>query len=794
MNWYKTALKQNIYDNLLKWWENEDNNLSFDHIFGDKTRIVIPLIDKNLRHFIEKIENIKDPKTGKSKNYKVDLPRGVVIETGLTEQGKPFRREKRIGKVVQKEMTQNDVDFWSRYASGKNSYISNYAIVVSRNPIDVIRMSDHDKIKSCHAPGRSYFDSAKTEAQGHGPVAYLIEKDDLKKIPNLQALEIFTDKQRNITENTIEPISRIRLREFKDPDGKEILIPEKKVYGDKAELVPILQDSITHWARQVQPDFYHNPPNPQELKEYVRLGGNYTDTNAGEMFNNFFDTNKYKGVSTKVTGEDGEELENLFEQYDEEIRRINQEYSGKIKNTIFPYASVEDVDGNPHVFMSANAQFKIPVDLFKNIKKFKDNTKLRATERIIEEVVKETTKELGIYDMGWLNISHQNDLIIINISVEPDVFDNTPDDYRDFYQSLKQDWDDQYDTIERGILYGLQQAEILKSNFFVGIDKIYEHESFLHFNWDINEYILEIESEPIHIYRDSELSKIELNFNILKNISEISSEEIKKILSDHIKKFFVDNNPVFEQVKSFMPPKVDINKIQIPTVNIKLARFSGNTFVTILFLLDPRQSDEQLKITEQYIRLLDNNFNELAVKIQEVFQYNTTQTLRKIHEEKQKEPDKIYKKEQKKALNKTAQHKDWYNTDVAKDPNTSPEILAKILEKENDDHISWNAAQNPNCPPEALAKVLERGKDNWVSHFVARNLNCPSEALVKVLEKGKNDLVSGFAAQNPNCPFRAKIDWMRAIGQIKTEDENSILEEQEQLDNSDLEKFKDLLK
>ena len=112
--------------------------------------------------------------------------------------------------------------------------------------------------------------------------------------------------------------------------------------------------------------------------------------------------------------------------------------------------------------------------------------------------------------------------------------------------------------------------------------------------------------------------------------------------------------------------------------------------------------------------------------------------------------------------------KNYYTEEVAKNPNTSPEILAKILRLGKDDFVSWNAAINPNCPPEVLAEVLKRGKDNTVSWY---------------------------AAHNPNCPPLAKIKWMQATGRIEKEDPSKHIIEYDSKEgkDEDLEKLERLI-
>jgi len=136
----------------------------------------------------------------------------------------------------------------------------------------------------------------------------------------------------------------------------------------------------------------------------------------------------------------------------------------------------------------------------------------------------------------------------------------------------------------------------------------------------------------------------------------------------------------------------------------------------------------------------------------------------------------------------------WYNSNIAKDKNTSPEILKKILERGRDDSVSEYAARNHNCPALALEMVLKRGKDDFVSWDAAKNPNCPSSALEMVLNRGKDDSVSWNVSQNPNCPALAKITWMQATGKIGKEDPSKhIIEREEYKEDEDLKKLRDLI-
>jgi len=171
---------------------------------------------------------------------------------------------------------------YDRWKSKKD----NVAVVISRAPIDVLRMSDHptasQKIDSCHKPGKSHFQCAVDEAQGSGLVAYVVDKDQIKD-RDPESPELFADVDRGV--EGVVPEARIRLRRFERTDGSsELAVPEHAVYGAQ---YPDLLDFVTDWARDQQREVFEAKP---RLSEYQLTGGTYRDTSDADMFNHFFDT------------------------------------------------------------------------------------------------------------------------------------------------------------------------------------------------------------------------------------------------------------------------------------------------------------------------------------------------------------------------------------------------------------------------------------------------------------------------------------------------------------------------
>jgi len=202
-------------------------------------------------------------------------------------------------------------EYWKKNAGYIKKEINNidndkFSIIITRHPVDVLRMSDFDEITSCHSPAsrasayQSYYKCAVAEAQGHGAVAYVVETDELLSATNtgnidsaeqeIQEGEIFYDDKRADT-GDIEPVSRIRVRHVRyydtdEParwdDGQDVGMPEKRVYGAD---IPGLANQVTDWARSNQEEVIQNMPKEDgkiNLDRFMIFGGSYEDTANAE--------------------------------------------------------------------------------------------------------------------------------------------------------------------------------------------------------------------------------------------------------------------------------------------------------------------------------------------------------------------------------------------------------------------------------------------------------------------------------------------------------------------------------
>lgn len=219
---------------------------------------------------------------------------------------------------------------WSNWWRDNAGYIKNnydelfgdkYAMIITRHPVDVLRMSDFRQIYSCHSPpshphhDKSFYKCAVAEAHGHGAIAYVVNRDELLQVTEASSLEeaerqiqdgeIFGDERRGSHVGiyhptiTLEPISRIRLRQVRyygDSDaafdganadtesgeGTELAVPEIRVYGSK---IPGIRDRLIRWVKEGQPISIDDLPknadrgNAVDLDRFVKFGGSYEDNN-----------------------------------------------------------------------------------------------------------------------------------------------------------------------------------------------------------------------------------------------------------------------------------------------------------------------------------------------------------------------------------------------------------------------------------------------------------------------------------------------------------------------------------
>jgi hypothetical protein len=174
---------------------------------------------------------------------------------------------------------------------------STKSIIISRVPIDVLRMSDHAGMHSCHSQPEEYtggyFYCTLAEARNQGAIAYLVKNKDLENI-DLNAPEIFYDPQRGV--KGITPLNRVRIRRIVDQDtGIDFMANETRIYGyEKAVgFVETVKNWIAQQTKKVLYDPSSSDPNERyfvpDISTLQMLGGHYSDSGMNKLTSDFIE-------------------------------------------------------------------------------------------------------------------------------------------------------------------------------------------------------------------------------------------------------------------------------------------------------------------------------------------------------------------------------------------------------------------------------------------------------------------------------------------------------------------------
>lgn len=325
-------------------------NLPFNDIFRGNYRIAIPLEGSQLYELIRLLQN---------QGYTLNLDKGTATKTkkSISEKGLQALRDKlevarqrgnkeeatrisnqinsvlsrsdkkteiKIGKAIQRSGIGSEwLDFWSNYQSGEIFNQREHSVIISRHPVDVLRMSDFEDIESCHSQGGMYWKCAIAEAREGGIVAYLVDTNDIRGKDINSQDEIFYDEERDIRywkgydffDTLIKPKARIRLRRFKHVDtNTNLAIPESRVYGASGDLAKRLKDAILNFPFGIEQMDFDDNDNTGEDRTIIRLSFEAHERNNPDDYRYFL-----------------EELKSVDENYNKYYAHVEQVF---VKNGI----------------------------------------------------------------------------------------------------------------------------------------------------------------------------------------------------------------------------------------------------------------------------------------------------------------------------------------------------------------------------------------------------------------------------------------------------------------------------
>ena len=510
-----TEISQDEYQKIRDYMDKlSPEDLQFNNLFDDKLRLIIPF-PVQLKGIIAEIE-----KFFQKNDWEIDFTNGTaerkvskVIEKGIKKGEKIEKIEKyRIGKILKflddlkrkiearspkaevavkkfnnlfphddfegfwwlgEKNPEKWLSFWNKESE---KYIGNpdalesskFSVILSRNYTDVLKMSDFDGISSCHSEGGAYFHCARAEAKNKGLIAYVVKNEDLKNVENLQAEEIFLDKQRRI--EGIAPVARLRLRRFQikkeDEKDYDLAIPERKFYGQK---IPSFYNIVRDFIYNKQKHLFKNNMPDFDLRDVVRLGASYADNKDGLLFQRFFkddNFNEHINAEQDPEGEE-EEVDGRWEEYETAQADIQAEADRHLNN-IYVYSNVDDNgEGEPYISFSAGMDFRF------------------ADEDVKEEYLKdiygrwrwdliEKFRKTGLYDFGNFDFDYDtyNGKFLVRGQIEPEEYDWTPEGFEDFVEWIKSDVDDQYRVYFKKVRDALREFGIFKEE--TAMNKIFD--------------------------------------------------------------------------------------------------------------------------------------------------------------------------------------------------------------------------------------------------------------------------------------------------------------------------------
>jgi len=293
------------------------------------------------------------------------------------------------GTVENREKLKELTEYWQKNAGYIKKNINSlendkYSIIITRDPVDILRMSDYNSWTSCHSPPsrgggqQSLYKCAVAEAQGHGAVAYVVNTEDLLHATNtaniesaeqeIQEGEIFSDDTRGShigIAMDFQPVSRVRLRQMRyfdwekhdagEDDGTQIAVPEMRVYGAG---IPGFVNRVVKWARENQEEVIANMPRSGgkvDLDDFKIYGGSSEDNPRSHLLAQLTGLTQEDFIGR--VQQDTETEDNLPEDWMGDIGRIWEDQCQEIKDdwnqryaaTEVDFRVEEDYDGGYYI-------------------------------------------------------------------------------------------------------------------------------------------------------------------------------------------------------------------------------------------------------------------------------------------------------------------------------------------------------------------------------------------------------------------------------------------------------------
>jgi len=436
---------------------------------------------------------------------------------------------------------------------------------LTRDPVDVMRMADFDNITSCHSPPSrgstqgSYYKCAVAEAHGHGAVAYVVETEDLHKWSGRNDLdmdeieeemqggiEIFYDDKRYGDAGSIQPVSRVRLRQVRyyDTDtpkrydeGTEIAVPEKRVYG---AAIPGFVERVIAWARENQQEVIENMPKEDgkiNLSRLTIFGGSYEDTAgaAGRraLVSKLIGADHFKGFTGSMKQDsytedtlDSNAISGMAGRWEQDVETALEEWNNRWA-MIKVEADVED-DGDGGMYITAQAEIKIQIPQ----DEFVRTPNSYPTAMHAFDYMNERYGDLFDTDNSWINylrVSNGPDAVVFacRLNMEhPEISENgvyfyDPEGLNDFCLNLDAKIDDHWREYKEILKTFLKRENWLQGGAYIKLVNDIDNNDLNSYEWDVRtdgEYAEDSYESTASISHEFDPEELGINPQVLVDI------------------------------------------------------------------------------------------------------------------------------------------------------------------------------------------------------------------------------------------------------------------------------------
>jgi len=434
-----------------------------------------------------------------------------------------------------------------------------YSIILTRSPIDVMRMSDFNKITSCHSPPSrgsttGYYKCAVAEAHGHGALAYVVPTEDLLEQTDSQDLqeaenaiqegEIFDDEIRGSHIGMgLTPVSRTRLRQVRYypewppkrwDEGTEVAMPEKRVYG---AAIPGFVDRVIAWARENQQEAIENMPKDAvgdgvDLDKFMMFGGSYEDTAGATGRRTLmsaltgrpigdFEGHIRQNTETEDTL-DHNAISGIQGQWENEVSSITEEWNDRYA-AVNVEAEVED-DGDGGLFITARSVIKLSF----NIKDFVKMPNSHPTAMEAFDYINDIYGDIFKTDEAWINSERGSDMIYFacDINMEhPEISESAffyePDGLNQFCGKIDTAIDDKYEGFHSLIEGFLKMEGWYQGAAYVQLVNDIDNKELSSYEWDVRtdgEYATDSYESTASTSHDFDPEELGVNPKVLEDI------------------------------------------------------------------------------------------------------------------------------------------------------------------------------------------------------------------------------------------------------------------------------------